>query len=359
MKEKNLGRAARPVVPFLLPVRTQRTWWQTITTWLRQSWQRLRAPRPQVHPPLQPARHKPFPQRPHQRRRQAVFAALEAAPVGLTRRQLIAHVRAVTGVGCSEKLITEWRQTQRRAETKQRRGGWGLLFCLGLSACTMATMPVAPAAPEITISPAPTDPSDVSNLNSQISKAQVPHLLRIQLTIHAARDLLVKSGDDIQAGQPLTNRSHERQRLLAQRRILESQAQQIAAQLTAAAASLALLKQRGAALPPLSFASEQAAITKAEAEAAVIARQVEVQRQKLSVVRDQVSATQQAAVPSHLTPNTWHLIESHETAKLTFAQDAARQANAEIALQKLSSPAPRKSAHFKRNNTHSNSRNNC
>jgi hypothetical protein len=35
-----------------------------------------------------------------------------------------------------------------------------------------------------------------------------------------------------------------------------------------------------------------------------------------------------------LTPDTWHLIEQHETAKLTFAQDAARQAAAEVALQK-------------------------
>jgi hypothetical protein len=59
-----------------------------------------------------------------------------------------------------------------------------------------------------------------------------------------------------------------------------------------------------------------------------------VQKQKVSGVRDQVSAPQQAAVPSHLTPDTWHLIKQHETAKLTFAQDAARQAAAEVALQK-------------------------
>jgi hypothetical protein len=263
-----------------------------------------------------------------------VFAALDAAPADLTRRQLIAHVRTVTGLGCSEKLITQWRQTRPQEGAKKRRSVWGLLFCLSLNACAMATMPVAPSAPEITIAPAPGDPPDVSTLNSQISNAQGPRLLRIKLTVNAARDLLVKTDDEVKAGQVLTNRSHERQRLLAQRRILTTQAQQIAAQLTVAAQSLAWLKQRGANLPPITFASEQAAITKAEAEAVITTRQVEVQRQKVSGVRDQVSVTEQAAVPSHLTPDTWHLIEQHETARLTFAQDAARQAAAEVALQK-------------------------
>jgi hypothetical protein len=335
-------RTQRVVVPFLLSVRPRLTWWQAVQCWLRGSWQRLRAPRVPIQPPLQPARHKPFPQRPHQQRRQAVFAALDAAPAGLTRRQLIAHVRAITGIGCSEKLITQWRQAQQNANAKGRKGDGetgrgsviGLLMCLCLNACATTTTTIAPPTPEVTISPAASEAPTIPNLQSPISNPASPRLLRIKLTINAARDLLVKTDDEVKAGQALTNRSHERNRLFAQRRVLETQAQQIEAQLTTAAESLALLEQRGANLPPISFASEQAAITKAEAEAAVTTRQVELQRQKVSGVRDQVSASQQAAFPSHLTPDTWHLIAAHETAKLTFVQDAARQAAAEIALQK-------------------------
>ena len=89
----------RPRTPFLLPVRPTR--WQALQAWLRQLWQRLYTPQIVVQPPLQPARHKPFPQRPHHRRRQAVFAALATAPPDATTHELIAHVRHVTGVGCS------------------------------------------------------------------------------------------------------------------------------------------------------------------------------------------------------------------------------------------------------------------
>jgi hypothetical protein len=274
----------------------------------------------------------------------------------LTRRQLIAHVRTVTGLGCSEKLITQWRQEQRRDGEKEerrdratkRRGLVGVLLFVGLNACVTTTATLAPSSPppEIKISPAPSEAPSLSNLKSQISNSQGPRLLRIKLTINAASDLLVKQGDEVKAGQMLANHSHERERLFAQRRVLESQAQQIAAQLTTATESIALVEKLGAELPPISFASEQAAITKAETEAVVTTRKVEVQKQKVSGVRDQVSASQQAAVPSHLTPDTWHLIEAHETAKLTFAQDADRQANAVVALQKAKLTAAQEARAF-------------
>ena len=105
--------------------------------------------------------------------------------------------------------------------------------------------------------------------------------------------------------------------------MLEVQAQQIEAQLTAAVESINLVEKLGAELPPISFASEQAAITKAEAEAVITMRKVEVQRQRLTALP--------AVVPSSFEKQA---VETHETAKLTFAQDAERQASAEIALQK-------------------------
>ena len=319
----------RPIVPFLLPVRTNLTLLQTVKAWLLQGWQHLRTPRFIVQPPLQPARHKPFPQRPHQQRRQAVFIALDAAPAGLTRRQLIAHVRVITGVGCSENLITQWRQerqrdsaTEGRRDTgKKRRGLFGLLFCLSINGCATTTMtpPLPPA--EVTISPAPSETPNLVYHPSPLSNSPGPRLLRIKLTINAASDLLVKQDDDVKAGQVLTNRSHERERLLAQRRGMEAQTQQIEAQLTTATESIHLVEKFGAELPPISFASEQAAISKAEA--LITTRKVEVQKQRLAALP--------AVVPSNFDKQA---VESHETAKLTFVQDSARQANAEVALQK-------------------------
>lgn len=215
-----------------------------------------------------------------------------------------------------------------------RRGVMVLWLCLGINACATTTMTVAPPTPEITISPVPSEAPNVAHLSSQISNSQAPRLLRIKLTINAASDLLVKQGDDVKAGQALTNRSHERNRFLAQRRVLATQAQQIAAQLTTAAESLALLAQRGAALPPISFASEQAAITKAEAEAAVTARQVELQRQRIASFASLVSGEADILPARNSKLETRNLITEHETAKLTFAQDAARQSAAEVALQR-------------------------
>lgn len=350
MKENSTRRYR---VPLLLPVRTKVAPWQTIKTWFHQLWQRWHTPLLRVQLPLQPGRHKPVPQRPHQTRRNTVFAALEAAPVGLTRRQLIAHVRAVTGLGCSEKLITQWRQGRKsegekaKTVTTQRWRGVQLrlfLICVLLGATLQPVPPVrAMIAQEITISPAPTE----------TATPMTPRLLRIKLTINSPSDLLIKPDDEVKAGQVLTNRAHERNRLLAQRPILATQVQQIEAQRATAASSLALLEQRGATLPPISFASEQAALTKAEAEAAVTARKVEIQRQRIASFAVLVTSFESlvssgerqvetqlltARNPKRETRNsaleTRNLITEHETAKLTQAQDAERQANAEIALQK-------------------------
>ncbi len=267
MKENSTRRYR---VPLLLPVRTKVAPWQTIKTWFHQLWQRWHTARLRVQLPLQPGRHKPFPHRPPQQRRQAVFAALDAASVGLTHRQLITHVRAVTGIGCSEKLITQWRQEragdgatkQARDATKGRRRDAVrhkrmvqlrlFLVCAVLGATLKPWHPsLQVAAQEITISPAPSASPTIANFPSAISNSAAPRLLRIKLTINAASDLLIKPGDEVKGGQVLTNRSHERQRLFAQRRVLATQAQQSKAQRAAAIASLALLEQRGAELSPL------------------------------------------------------------------------------------------------------------
>jgi hypothetical protein len=303
----------------------------------------FREPNIEILPPLAAGRTKPFPQRPHHKRRQLVRQVLDAAPSSLTDRQLIELIREQTGVGCSFRTICEWRKERRSEQEKEqqrkqlstqtiaaslRPAVIALLFCVVSLAASSCRPPQTVAAQSISnfqspISNPPSDGIVITQPSETNENKETPRLLQLKLTINAASDLLVKTDDEVKAGQVLTNRSHERNRLLAQRRVLETQAQQIEAQLTTAAESLVLLEQRGAELPPISFASEQAAITKAEAEAAVTARRVELQKQRLAVLP--------AVVPNGYDKQA---VEAHETAKLTQAQDTERQANAEIALQK-------------------------
>jgi hypothetical protein len=340
----------------------------------------FREPDIEILPPLAAGRTKPFPQRPHHQRRQLVRQVLDAAPPSLTDRQLIEFIREQTGIGCSFRTICYWRK--QRGGDKEREG-WGESKItpppvsapppLLLSPSAALPSPVSPRVPRgamlcllllLTISCRPSQPmatmpplaaaQSLSNFQSPISNSpsdgivirqpsepsetnvsqETPRLLQLKLTINAPADLLVKTDDEVKAGQALTNRSYERNRLLAQHRVLETQAQQIETQLTTAAESLSLLEQRGADLPPLSFASEQAAITKAEAEAAIIARKVEIQRQRIASFESLVSGDADILPARNSKLETRNLVIEHETAKLTQAQDAERQANAETALQK-------------------------
>ncbi len=353
----------------LLRFRGEPTFWQRLQAWLRQLWQRWHTPRLVIQPPLQPGRHKPFPQRPHHRRRQAVFAALATAPPDATTHALITHVRALTGTGCSRKLIIAWRQergNERRAErdaaqerqsdTARRWRGVQLrlfLVCLLLGTTMKPWHPVASvAAQEITISPAPSASPTISNPPSPISPSPTPRLLRIKLTLHAPHELRIKQGDTVKAGDLLSDQRQARQRLLVQKRSLASVAHHLQIQRQLTAQSLQQLNSLGLALPPNTFATEQAAITKAEAEAVAVNRAVEIQQQKVAVVggwwsvvgkekaevRSQIAdrGIQNFPPTGHRPPITDHqsFITAHETAKLTQAQERQALAHAEIELHK-------------------------
>lgn len=308
----------------------------------------FREPEVVVLPPLAAGRTKSFPKKPHHTRRMLVRSALNAAPAELTDRQLIEYVREHTGTGCSFRTICAWRKQRtvidRTTNHRKSRGVTGnnspsaspvspcvprgLILCLLVLTSSCHPTPLASTLPSLITSQSSSNPpSQISNQPTSVPAfsppAQSPKILEMKLTINSPRDLNVRQGDPVEAGQVLTSRSHERQRLLAQRRVLNAQAQQIEAQLSAAEASISLLKRLSAELPPASFASEQAAITRAEAEAAVIARKVAVQQQRLAALP--------AAIPSGFDKQA---VETHEAAKLAFAQDSERQALAEIELRK-------------------------
>lgn len=326
----------RPRIPFLLPVR--RTQWQTIRVWLRQLWQHWRTPRIEIQPPLQPARQKPFPQRPHHRRRQAVFAALATAPPDATTQALIAHVRVVTGLGCSPKLIAAWKRERGQKEgEKERRGGgekkwlalqmrlflfllaWGCALSIGHLVCKVG-------AQEITISPAPSTTPENQPLPST---ALAPRLLRLKLTLQSVQELRVKAGDSVNAGDVLSDHLIARQRLLVQKRALQTAAEHLQIQMRLTNESLRQLQSLGLELPPITFAAERAAIQRAETEAIAIHRAVEIQQERVASYESLV-ARDTGALPSRNSElETRNIITAHETAQLTQAQDKLLLARAE------------------------------
>jgi hypothetical protein len=356
--------------PLLLRWRERPTIWQRIQSRWQNFWQRLHTPRLIIQPPLQPARQKPFPQRPHHRRRQAVFAALATAPAEATIRELMAHVQAMTGTGCSRKLIIAWRQERKSDTATQGQADAGsktkaatgrrwravqlrlfLLLCVGMSACA-TTPPIAPPATqrEVTISPAPTATPDISNFQSPISNPNSPRLLRIKLTINAPHELRIQQGDAVNAGDVVSNRQQARERLLVQQRALQSAQQHLQQQRQLADASLAQLNSLGTEPPAITFAAERAAIQHAETEAIAAQRTVATQQARLSVVRGQLSVVSPTAstvftddqslqAQEHLTTDNEQLtleklriIQQHEESKLTQVSDKQLLAHSDIEL---------------------------
>jgi hypothetical protein len=342
--------------PLLLRFRERQTFWQRLQARIQTFWQRLCTPRIVVKPPLQPARHKPFPKRPHHRRRQAVFAALATAPPEATIHALIAHVRAVTGTGCSCKLTLAWRQEQKSdaaargqgdaaTKTKQAtRWRWRAVQLRLFLLCVLvgATLPPLPpvrsvSAQEITISPAPRVSPTISPSQSPISNSSSPRLLRIKLTLQSPHELHIQQGDEVKAGDILSDRRQARARLQVQQRALQSTQRHLAQQRELTNASLQQLQSLGPELPVITFAAERAALQRAETESLAVNRTAEMQRQKLAqvlsfeslVLRDTDTLSSRNAELE-----TRNLITAHETAKLTQAQDQQLLAHSEIALHR-------------------------
>jgi biotin carboxyl carrier protein len=331
-------------IPFLLPVHHTR--WQAIRVWLRQLWQRWRTPRIGIQPPLQPARHKPFPNRPHHRRRRAVFAALATAPPDATTHELMAHVRAVTGLGCSPKLIAAWKQENRRGDGQMGRKGDGqkkwmalqmrlFLFLLaGGCAWSVGHLARHVGAQEIVISPAPSASPTISHLPAPTSNPASPRLLRLKLTLYSPHELRVKAGDSVHAGDVISDHGTVRQRLLVQKRALQTATSHLQTQMRLTNESLRQLQSLGLELPPITFATERAAIQRAETEAVAVQRAVEIQRARVATFASLVSMDTDDLPSRNAKRETRNLITAHETAKLRQANDKQLLAHSELELHK-------------------------
>jgi len=211
-----------------------------------------------------------------------------------------------------------WMETraQRIIETL-KRAGWlspgVLLFLFASCGQKAATTPTT-----ATVAPSPS-PLALSSLDDMPTASGAPRYLRVKLTINQAGDLRVKAGDKIEAGATLSDRAFERRRLMIQRRALVVAVRRIDQQSAAAQESIKLLATLGGDLPPATFASESAAIRRAEVDAQAAARKVALQQERLASLPGIVPAGFDAGA-----------VESHENIKLALVQDAQRQAVADV-----------------------------
>lgn len=265
----------------------------------------------EVLPPIQARRRMAEPKQPHHRRTAELRAVIEAAPPGLSARQIVAHVRAVTGCGCSLRAVVRHRQQPVIV----------LAFVLaGLSGCGSPARQAVPDAPTLRQG----DSTSVVILSEGAPATKDdgrPRALRLRLTLSRPDDLRVKAGEKIEAGAALCDRSAERSRLVAQRHALRLALRRLNEQARAAGEGLRLLADLGPELPTASFAAESAAIRRAEVEAASAARRVELQRRQGAAL---------AAAPADFDREA---IAQHEAARLALLSDAQAQAGAEVGLQ--------------------------
>jgi hypothetical protein len=241
------------------------------------------------------------------------------APSHYSYGQMIRYVRIKTGVGCSRKLIARWKREQRAKASLNSTSSIvvGALLCaitLTGSACrgsqkASATQAPTPAHEEA--APAP-------------QRSSLPRLLKMTVTIASPDDLRVKAGDVVAAGDVISDRRADRQRLTAQRTQLQIALRRLDEQGKAAAESMQLLERLNAEVKPASLAAEEAAIARAEAQVSAVNRKVEIQRERLSVLPSTITD-----VPGGIDAN---LIRAHEEVRLSILADEERQARAEVNL---------------------------
>jgi chromosome segregation ATPase len=112
------------------------------------------------------------------------------------------------------------------------------------------------------------------------------------------------------------------------------------------AQSLQQLQSGGADLPPITFAAEQSAITKAEAEIVVVNRAVEIQRERVTSFASLVSRDTDAFPSRNSELETQNLIQAHETAQLAQAQERQTLAQSELAFQRAKLTSAREARAF-------------
>ena len=154
-----------------------------------------------------------------------------------------------------------------------------------------------------------------------------PRTIKIELTLSNPQDLKVKPGDKVNAGQTLSDRASERNRLQAKKKQLQLSLEKLNLPLTPIPQPKPIPEIRS--LPPVSYAEEEAAIKYSKQKLTEAERAIALQQKKID------SLTQLQTSPSHRLSggSDIKLILEHEQANLKNLEAARQSAQIQLEVQ--------------------------
>jgi biotin carboxyl carrier protein len=326
---------------------------------------------------------------PHWRRINQVFQTLDTAAENATYNQLIEYVRQTTGQGCSRKLISKWKKQNTSHKFPDNNSGdrhlekstpalsiaptivnipstvsnlhliqtsncstnnkslltdncslmtvkaWSYLTAAGLMASLVGCEIIPLNNNRLTENAAiasVTTPLPPLSPTPEIRKNRLePNNIKIELTLSNPQDLKVKPGDKVSAGQTLSNRADERNRLQAKKKQLQLSIEKLHLPLTPIPQPRPIPEITS--LPPVSYAESEAAIklhkqklTKAEQAIALAQKKLDSINQ---LQASPLSRGTEGDQKKGSTPNL-KLILEHEQANLKNLETAKQEAQIQL-----------------------------
>jgi biotin carboxyl carrier protein len=339
----------------------------------------------------------PTPGTPHWRRIRQVFQALDNAPFNASYNQLIEYVREATGKGCSRKLISKWKKQKLNSNIPDNNSGdrhieertaaisasptiidipstvsslhlakssnhstnkkslstdnWSLMTVLtagimvSLVGCEIIPFNNRPSE-NIAIASVTAPITPLTPIPERRKNRLEPRNIKIELTLSNPQDLKIKPGDKISAGQVLSDRVSERNRLQAKKKQLQLSLEKLNLPLTPIPQPKPIPEI--AELPPVSYAEEEAAIKLKQQKLTEAQQAIALQQKKI----DSIEQLKTNKNPNNMaspefrgtegdqkkgsTPNL-KLILEHERANLANLEAAKQEAQIqlEVAQSKL------------------------
>jgi hypothetical protein len=337
----------------------------------------------------------PTPGTPHWRRIRQVFQVLDNAPNNYTYNQLIKCVKETTGVGCSRKLISKWKKQRQNLDLLPPRDDringdddhetkiisispamtisevipssvnsfqlnqsvddfsnndsldrpnilpvktWSYLAAAGLMislvGCEIIPLNNNRLTKNIAFAEG-TTPLPTLLPTPETRKNQLePSKIEIELTLDNPTDLKVKPGDKISAGQTLSNRVSERNRLQAQKKQLQLSLEKLNLPLTPIPQPKPIPEI--SKLPPVSYASEEAAIKYSKQNLKEAENAIALQQKKIDSIDRLLtnSPDKPTARTSHVGEEASPTVSSEKSnLKLVIEHERASLKNLEAARQ--------------------------
>jgi multidrug efflux pump subunit AcrA (membrane-fusion protein) len=317
---------------------------------------------------------------PHWRRIKQVFQTLDTAPENATYNQLIEYVQQTTGQGCSRKLISKWKKQNTSHKFPDRNSedrhlekstpalsitptivnipstvsnlhliqtsncstnnkslmtdDWSLITVLA-AAGLMASLVGCEIIPlnnnrltENVAFASVTTPLPPLTPTPETRKNRLePNNIKIELTLSNPQDLKVKPGDKVSAGQTLSNRADERNRLQAKKKQLQLSIEKLNLPLTPIPQPRPIPEVNS--LPPVSYAEEEAEIKLHKQKLTEAEQAIALQQKKIDSI-DQLQAS-----PSHWGTGggDMKLVLEHEQANLKNLETAKQEAQIQLEVQ--------------------------